>query len=119
MADTQRTRSEQEMWKLPAFALVAPPAVLIFAVLLNFLGGSLYVGRLLEAYFLLGYLSPALGLLTVAILAVQYSMFWEELDFGRVGPRRVLLLSVLAIVAPAWLIVMYLVVGFGFLGLSR
>ena len=91
---------------LPVFALVAPPIVFVLALLV----GGLLGLRLLEAYWLLGYLSPVLGLVTLAVLLVQYSLFGDEAAPSRVSRRRVAQLAGLAVIAPAWLIVMYFVV---------
>jgi hypothetical protein len=86
---------------LPVFALVAPPIVFVLALLV----GGLLGLRLLEAYWLLGCLSPVLGLLTLAIL-----LFGKEAAPSSVSRRRVTRLAGLAVIAPVWLIVMYFAV---------
>ena len=111
--DTPRWRPEQHLWKLPAVALIAPLVIAALAIVLIFLGAeefAPYLGDLLVRFW---YLSPALGLLTLFILAAQYSMFWSELDFGRIGPRHIVVLALLAVVSPVWLFVLYFLAGGG------
>lgn len=106
-------RLERHLWKLPAFALIAPLIGASLTIVLRALGATLYADRLFDLFMHFVKLSPALGLLTLFILAAQYSMFWSELDFGRIGPRRIALLAVLAIVSPVWLFVLYFLAGGG------
>lgn len=98
------------------FALVSPPiaAVLVWLTRLFALGGMLRY-TLNEAFMLLFFLAPALGLLTLAILLVQYSLFGEELERMRMSRRLVAGLAGLAVVSPVWL----LVIGLLFTDMSR
>jgi hypothetical protein len=98
------------------FALVSPPitAVLVWLTRLFELGGMLRY-TLNEAFVLLFFLSPVLGLLTLAILLVQYSLFGEELEPMRMSRRLVAVLAGLAIVSPVWLPV----IGLLFTDMSR
>jgi hypothetical protein len=104
MPDTQRVRTTQQLWKLPVFALVSPPLVLMLALLV----GWPYGMRLFEAYVLLGLLAPILGVTTLAILIFQFVMTREAVETGRMSRGRIALLAGLTIVSPVWLWVMYL-----------
>ena len=108
MSDTPRRRNAlQELKVLPVFALVAPPIVWVLFLLLTLWPVRTAFERyLLEAYFLLGALSPVFGLLTLVILAIQYS-FFEDTEAWRMGRRRVAVLAGLAIIAQLWLFSMY------------
>jgi len=108
MSDTPRRRNAlQELKVLPVFALVAPPIVWVLFLLLTLWPVRTAFERyLLEAYFLLGALSPVFGLLTLVILAIQYS-FFEDTEAWRMGRRRVAILAALAIISPLWLLLMY------------
>jgi hypothetical protein len=93
---------------LPVFALISPPVVFLFALV----AGEPYGRHLLEAYVLLGYLSPVLGLLTLAILLVQFLFLTpQELEAWRIDRRRAATLAVFAVIAPAWLIGLFFIVG--------
>lgn len=113
MRETKRRPFEQHLWKLPAFALVAPLVASALTIVLNMLGATFYAHRVFDVFMRLGYLAPGLGLLTLFILATQYSMFWSEMDFGRIGPRWIAVLAVMAIVSPVWLFVLYWLSGGG------
>ena len=91
---------------LPAFALAAPPIVFLLALASPV---GLVGQRLLEAYALLIGLSPVLGLVTLAILLVRYPWFAAEFDPMRTSRRRAARLAVWAILAPAWLVVMFFI----------
>ena len=108
MSDTPRRRNAlQELKVLPVFALVAPPIVWVLFLLLTLWPVRTAFERyLLEAYFLLGVLSPVFGLLTLVILAIQYS-FFADTEAWRMGRRRVAMLAALAIISPLWLLLMY------------
>lgn len=104
MSDTPCRRLEEDLWKLPAFALVSPPIVFMLALV-----PWPYQDHLFEAFLLLGSSSPVLGLVTWAVLAIQYVMLAEELNAGKTTRRRVAVLAGLAIIAPAWLVVMWMI----------
>jgi hypothetical protein len=108
MSDPPRRRTApQQLRILPLFALVSPPIVwVLFLLLMLWPVRTAFEQYLLEAYFLLGVLSPVFGLLTLAILAVQYSLC-EETEAWRMGRRKVAVLAGLAIIAPLWLFVIY------------
>ena len=107
LPDPPRTRStQQRLSSLLKFALIVPPIVLV----LGWLAVPLYGLRLLEVYWLMIGLSPALGLLTLAILAFQFAFVAEEPEPLNVSRGRLVRLAVLAIIAPAWLLVLYFAV---------
>ncbi len=91
---------------LPVFALVSPPIVLVLALVSR---APLSL-RLLEAYWLLGLLAPALGLATLAIQVIQWVTTRVEFEPGTMSRRRVTVFAGLAVVSPVWLIVMFFVV---------
>jgi hypothetical protein len=91
----------QRLWVLPVCALVSPPIVWVLVLLVR----RPYADHLYTAYWVLGALSPVLGLATLATLAIRWLMTVEELP-GRMSRRRVAVLAVWAVVAPVWLAVM-------------
>lgn len=107
MPDAPRWRLEEQLWKLPAFALLSPPMLFVLAFLIRPFRRYLF-----DAFVLLGCLSPVLGVVTWAVLLLRYALLGEELDPGKITRRHVAGLAGLAIIAPVWLIVMYLIAVF-------
>jgi hypothetical protein len=91
-----------QLWMVPAFGLVSAP----LAFLLGLSSRGILSLRLLELFFVLGVLSPVLGLVTLAVLLEQYLTVPERLlDVRR--RRRAKRLAILATISPVWLSVMY------------
>ncbi len=91
-----------QLWMVPAFGLVSAPVAFLLG--LSFRG--ILSLRLLELFFVLGVLSPVLGLVTLAVLLEQYLTVPERLLDVR-KRRRAKRLAVLAVISPVWLFVMY------------
>ena len=115
--DEAKSHNAFALWMLPALVLLLPPLVLLLGIVV----GWRYDNRLLVAFVLLGLLSPVAGAATLFILFAQrllrINVIHEIETTNRVRAAWLTTLAVwlalLAIVSPAWLLVMYLLaIGF-------
>jgi hypothetical protein len=90
---------------LPALALGLPPIVLLIGVLLGWQRGRI----VFAAFQVLGLFSPILGLTTLIVLVIRWLRPSNVEEPAQKGSHVLAgWLAILAIVAPVWLIVMYL-----------
>jgi hypothetical protein len=90
---------------LPAFALLMPPLMLLCGTIFGWQTGRFFY----TLFFYTGYLSPILGFITLAAFFFKYlNQKYEMNVIEKRNFRRAAALAILAIISPAWLVVMYL-----------